>query len=150
MVLTQHSSLHLRYDSKLKQALNLGAKKGTLVGISLGLVFFFLFGIYAVGFGFGGYLVAEQGATGGTILTVFFCVVIAAFSLGQASPNIEALFTAAGAASTVYETIDRIPPIDSSSDEGAKPEKLTPTIELKDVDFTYPTRPDVQVTVTPS
>lgn len=98
-----------------------------------------------MGFGFGGYLIAELGANGGDILTVFFSVVIGAFSLGQAVPNLENLLTAAGAATAVYETIDRTPLIDSSSEEGLKPEKLVPTIELRNVDFTYPTRPDVQV-----
>lgn len=98
-----------------------------------------------MGFGFGGYLIAEQGAKGGEILTVFFSVVIGAFSLGQATPNLESLLTAAGSARVVYETIDRTPPIDSSSEEGAKPEKMMPTIELRNVDFTYPTRPNVQV-----
>lgn len=134
-----------RYDDKLRQARCLGAKKGFSIGLSLALIFFFLFGTYSVGFGFGGYLIAEQGAKGGEILTVFFSVVIGAFSLGQATPNLESLLTAAGSARVVYKTIDRTPPIDSSSEEGAKPEKMMPTIELRNVDFTYPTRPNVQV-----
>jgi ATP-binding cassette subfamily B (MDR/TAP) protein 1 len=134
-----------RYDDKLNQARRLGAKKGFSVGVALGFIFFFLFGTYSIGFGFGGYLIAEQGAQGGDILTVFFSVIIGAFSLGQAAPNIETLLTAAGSATTVYKTIDRTPPIDSSSEAGLKPEKLNPTIELRNVNFTYPTRPDVQV-----
>ena len=129
----------------MNHALTLGTKKGFSIGFSLGLVFFFLFSFYAVGFGFGAYLIAEQGATAGNILTVFFCVIIAALSLGQSAPNIEAVFTAAGAASVVYETIDRTPPIDSYSEEGEKPEKVDSTIELKKVNFTYPSRPDVRV-----
>ena len=129
----------------MNEARRLGVKKGLSVGISLGLIFFFVFGTYSAGFGFGGYLIAEQGAQGGDILTVFFAVITGAFSLGQAAPNIESLLTAAGAATAVYGTIDRTPPIDSSSTEGLKPEKLNPTIELKKVNFTYPSRPDVQV-----
>ena len=39
---------------------------------------------------------------------VFFAVLIGAFALGQAGPNMEALFTAAGAAGTIFETIDRV------------------------------------------
>ena len=92
-------------------------------------------------------MIAELGAEGGNILAVFFSVLIGAFSLGQAAPNLENLLTAVGASTVVYETIDRVPPIDSSSEEGKKPEKMNPTIELKGVDFTYPSRPDVQVGV---
>lgn len=103
--------------------------------------------LYSVAFWFGGYLIAEQGVQGGTILTVFFSVVAGAFSLGKAAPFLEDILTSVGAAVTVYETIDRIPPIDSQSDEGLKPEKLDPNIKLRNVDFTYPSRPDVQVGV---
>ena len=134
-----------RYDYQLKQARRLGGKKGLSVGLSLALIFFFLFCTYGAGFLFGGFLIAKEGAEGGNILTVFFSVVIGAFSLGQAAPNLENLLTAAGAATTVYETIDRKPPIDSSSDKGLTPEKLNPTIELRNVSFAYPTRPDIQV-----
>ena len=37
--------------------------------------------------------------------------------------------------------------IDAQSDEGLKPEKTTGLVELKDVHFTYPARPDTQVSV---
>ena len=42
------------------------------------------------------------------LFQVFFAVLIGAFALGQAGPNMEALFTAAGAAGTIYDTIDRV------------------------------------------
>ena len=129
----------------MKQARRLGAKRGLSVGVALFFIFFIIFGTYSAGFGFGAYLIAEQGAQGGEILTVFFAVIIAAFSIGQAAPNLENLLTAAGSAQTVYETIDRTPTIDPFSTEGATPEKFDPTVELKGVNFTYPTRPDVQV-----
>lgn len=35
-------------------------------------------------------------------------MLIGAFALGQAGPNMEALFTAAGAAGSIFETIDRV------------------------------------------
>lgn len=42
------------------------------------------------------------------LFQVFFAVFIGAFALGQAGPNMEALFTAAGAAGTIFDTIDRV------------------------------------------
>lgn len=123
----------------------LGIKKGFSVGLSLGFVFFFLFSVYSIGFAFGGYLIAEQGVEGGNILSAFFSVIIGAFALGQAAPFLESLLTAAGSSVVVYDTIDRTPPIDSSSKEGVIPEELNPTVELSNVNFTYPSRLDVQV-----
>ena len=43
-----------------------------------------------------------------SLFQVFFAVLIGAFALGQAGPNVEGLFTAAGAAGTIFETIDRV------------------------------------------
>ena len=39
---------------------------------------------------------------------VFFAVLLGAFALGQASPNLESLLSAAGAAGSIFETIDRV------------------------------------------
>ena len=56
-----------------------------------------------------------------------------------------AITSACGAAAKVFATIDRVPSIDSASEEGAKPSKVTGEIVLENVDFNYPARPDVQV-----
>ncbi len=39
---------------------------------------------------------------------MFFAVLIGAFALGQAGPYMEGLVTAAGAATTIFNTIDRV------------------------------------------
>ena len=39
---------------------------------------------------------------------VFFAVLIGAFALGQAGPYVENLLTAAGSATTIFKTIDRV------------------------------------------
>lgn len=43
------------------------------------------------------------------------------------------------------EIIDRQPEIDSYSTSGTKPEQIEGHIVFKDVNFVYPTRPDVNV-----
>ncbi|MGJ8946005.1 hypothetical protein AB9K17_24245, partial [Salmonella enterica subsp. enterica serovar Kentucky] len=66
-----------------------------------------LFSIYGAVFWFGAFLITQQITDGGSVLAVFFSVLIGALSLGQAFPNLQNLFEAAGAAGTIYETIDR-------------------------------------------
>jgi ABC-type multidrug transport system fused ATPase/permease subunit len=68
-----------------------------------------------------------------------------AFSLAQIAPNMQALSFALAAATSIFTTIDRVPVIDSSSPEGLKPESVEGFIEVKDLDFIYPSRPAVQV-----
>ncbi|KAF9287776.1 ATP-binding cassette, sub-B (MDR TAP), member 4, partial [Mortierella antarctica] len=53
--------------------------------------------------------------------------------------------TAQAAAFAIFETIDRVPDIDSASPDGAKPANLTGHIVVRDVNFAYPSRPDVPV-----
>lgn len=50
-----------------------------------------------------------------------------------------------GAAAKLYDTIDRVPSIDSSDPGGLKPEKVVGEIVLEDVKFSYPSRPSVPV-----
>ena len=56
-----------------------------------------------------------------------------------------AITHARGAAAKLYETIDRVPTIDSASDEGLKPEKCVGEITLEHVKFNYPSRPNVPI-----
>ena len=78
------------------------------VGVALGSIFFLIFAIYGAGFWFGAFLIQRGSVDGGTVLAVFFAVVTAALSLGQGAPNLQELFEAAGAAVTIYDTIDRV------------------------------------------
>ena len=68
-----------------------------------------------------------------------------AINIGQATPYIEAFAMARGAASMIFHVIDRVPDIDSSSEEGLRPDSSDGVIELKGVVFNYPSRPDVKV-----
>lgn len=56
-----------------------------------------------------------------------------------------AITHARGAAAKLYDTIDRVPSIDSASEEGQRPEKCFGEITLENVKFNYPSRPDVPI-----
>lgn len=67
-------------------------------------------------------------------------------ALGQIAPAVNAFFTAKAAAGSVFEVIDRKPLIDGLSDFGEKPShRPEGNIELRDVYFAYPTRPQITV-----
>ena len=63
----------------------------------------------------------------------------------KCSLKISAVILARGAAAKLYETIDRVPTIDSLSSEGLKPESCVGEITLSDVAFNYPSRPTVSI-----
>ncbi|XP_027395686.1 phosphatidylcholine translocator ABCB4-like isoform X4 [Bos indicus x Bos taurus] len=76
---------------------------------------------------------------------VFFSILIGAFSIGQAAPCIDAFANARGAANAIFAIIDSDPKIDSFSERGHKPDNIKGNLEFRDVHFSYPARPDVQI-----
>lgn len=50
-----------------------------------------------------------------------------------------------GAAAKLYATVDRVSLIDSADPGGLKPDRITGDIALENVNFSYPSRPTVQV-----
>ncbi|NWI40354.1 MDR1 protein, partial [Picathartes gymnocephalus] len=135
-----------KYDANLEMAKRVGMKKSITTNTCLGLSQFFIFGSYALAFWYGTKLTAEDPHYDiGRVLIVFFSVLVGAFSLGQAAPNLESVANARGAAYEVYKIINKKRLIDSSSKEGYKPDKLVGEIEFRNIHFSYPSRPDVKI-----
>ena len=149
----------------LKDARRSGIIRGVLTGVSGGLTFGIMFGVYGLAFWFGVKLIMDdvesedcqfcgaqfmntssmpdyidcladcQRYVAGDILVVFFSVLIGGMQIGQAGPYGEALATARSAAASIYDVIDRKPPIDSSSEEGQKPSSLEGRVSFKNIFF---------------
>uniref|UniRef100_H2YJX0 Bile salt export pump n=1 Tax=Ciona savignyi TaxID=51511 RepID=H2YJX0_CIOSA len=134
-----------RYNKNLNEARTVGIKKGFVGGLSIGALFFIMFSTYGLAFWYGSTLIRTGEISVGNMLTAFFGVLIGAFSLGQGMSNVEYFSGAQAAAFKVFEIIDRTPEIDSMSDAGHKPDQVKGQIEFKNVDFTYPSRKDVQI-----
>uniref|UniRef100_A0A8C6XFF9 ABC-type xenobiotic transporter n=1 Tax=Naja naja TaxID=35670 RepID=A0A8C6XFF9_NAJNA len=136
-----------RYDKNLEEAQSIGTKKTITTNISTGVSQFLIYGCYALAFWYGTKLTVDEKDNYdiGTVLIVFFSVLIGAFSLGQASPNLENVANARGAAYQVFKIIKKPRPIDSSSTEGFKLDKLRGEIEFKNIYFSYPSRPNIQI-----
>ncbi|KAJ3314938.1 tRNA N6-adenosine threonylcarbamoyltransferase, partial [Gonapodya sp. JEL0774] len=134
-----------RYEQKVKVAYDWGLQIGIVTGLGLGTMFFVIFSTYGFGFWYGSTLIESGEYTGGQVLNVFFALIMGIESVSQMAPEISALATATGAAYRVWNTIDRVSPIDPSSDKGDTPDRVNGLIQLKGVGFTYPSRPDVKV-----
>ncbi|KAJ1646207.1 hypothetical protein LPJ64_002271, partial [Coemansia asiatica] len=134
-----------RYNKKIIKARSKGLKKSLIVGACMGFMMFNFFSVYALGFWYGGKLAREGKMKPEAVLNVFFCLITAGFSLSSTAPSISAVSSARGAAVKVYQIINRQSPIDPVDTEtGLSAADIQGEIELTNVNFRYPTRPDVQ------
>ncbi|CAN1353143.1 ABC transporter B family member 21 [Linum perenne] len=133
------------YKKHLVTAYKSGVHEGLATGLGLGVLMFIMFCSYALAIWFGGKMILEKGYTGGEVLNVIIAVLTGSMSLGQASPSLSAFAAGQAAAYKMFETINRKPEIDAYDSRGKVMEDVRGDIELKDVYFSYPARPDEQI-----
>jgi len=136
-----------KYDEYLEKAKKVDTTAGIVIGVGFGIFMFILFSSYGLAFWYGSKLVAEgvDGMDGGRVLTTFLALVIGAMALMTMAPNLSAFGTGAAAALKVFQTIDRVPPIDTDDETGLRPDKVEGAITFNHVKFRYPTRPDIVI-----
>lgn len=66
-------------------------------------------------------------------------------SITLSVPHAEGFAAARGAAASIFKLMDRNPAIDTFKKGGTAPRRVVGEITLEDVHFSYPSRPDVQV-----
>uniref|UniRef100_A0A8C6GSA7 Phosphatidylcholine translocator ABCB4 n=1 Tax=Mus spicilegus TaxID=10103 RepID=A0A8C6GSA7_MUSSI len=134
-----------RYQKHLENAKKIGIKKAISANISMGIAFLLIYASYALAFWYGSTLVISKEYTIGNAMTVFFSILIGAFSVGQAAPCIDAFANARGAAYVIFDIIDNNPKIDSFSERGHKPDSIKGNLEFSDVHFSYPSRANIKI-----
>ncbi|XP_021738589.1 ABC transporter B family member 11-like [Chenopodium quinoa] len=130
------------YKKAIASAYKSGVLEGVASGTGLGALTLVIFSSYALAIWFGSRMIIEKNYTGGTVLIVLISVVVGSMSLGQASPSMSAFAAGQAAAYKMFETINRKSEIDPYDPNGKTMNEIRGEIELKDVHFSYPSRPD--------
>ncbi|KAJ9169431.1 hypothetical protein P3X46_017631 [Hevea brasiliensis] len=139
----EHQTLE-RFGNALQKSMELGIKQGLAKGLligSMGMIFA-VWGFLAWA---GSVLVTEKGEKGGAVFVSGICTILGGVSIMSALPNISFLSEAKIAATRIQEMIDQIPVIDSEDEKGRTLSYLRGEIEFKEVDFSYPSRPDTPI-----
>ncbi|KAG2320296.1 hypothetical protein Bca52824_013509 [Brassica carinata] len=134
-----------KYKKFITSAYRSSIQQGFSTGLGLGIMLFVLFSSYALAIWFGGKMILEKGYTGGAVINVLIIVVAGAMSLGQTSPCVTAFSAGQSAAYKMFETIERKPLIDAYDLKGKVLKDIRGDIELRDVHFSYPARPDEDI-----
>ncbi|KAJ3557811.1 hypothetical protein NM688_g1262 [Phlebia brevispora] len=133
------------YDKPIELSRKADLKAAVWQGGGMSLFFFVVYSGYGLSFDYGTTLINRGQATAGQVINVFYSILIGSFSLALLAPELQAIMHARAAAAKLYETIDRVPPIDSSSEDGLQPDKCVGDITFDEVSFAYPSRPGIPI-----
>ncbi|KAK5861234.1 hypothetical protein PBY51_022647 [Eleginops maclovinus] len=133
------------YEQKLELPFISAMKKANIHGLCFGFSQCVLFMAYAASFRYGGYLVSSEGLLYTYVFRVILAVVMSGTAMGKASSFTPDYAKAKIAAAQFFKLLDRIPKISTSHAVGEKWDNFRGEIQFLNCNFTYPTRPDVQV-----
>ncbi|PSS23647.1 ABC transporter B family member 1 like [Actinidia chinensis var. chinensis] len=133
------------YSSALRIAQRLGYKSGFAKGMGLGATYFTVFCCYALLLWYGGYLVRHHYTNGGLAIATMFAVMLGGLALGQSAPSMTAFAKARVAAARIFRIIDHKPSVERNSESGLELASVTGQVELKNVNFSYPSRLEVTI-----
>ena len=139
------SKLAKQYDSHLVEAEIWGKKLKVILAVMISGMMGVIYFNYGLSFWMGSRFIVDGQMTLSEVLTIMLAIMIGAFSLGNVAPNAQAFTTSVAAASKIYNTIDRISPLNPMSDQGDKLEYIEGNVELKDIKHIYPSRAEVVV-----
>ena len=124
---------------------NESIRQSWFAGLGLGTSMSLLRCTAALDFWYGGKLIAEHHITAKALYQTFTILLGTGRVIADAGSVTTDLAKGADAVASVFSILDRESEINPNSPEGYKPEKLMGEVNIKEVDFAYPSRPDVVI-----
>ncbi|CAL4889516.1 unnamed protein product [Urochloa decumbens] len=118
-------------------------RQSWFAGLGLGTSMSLMTCTWALDFWYGGRLMAEHHITAKALFQTFMILVSTGRVIADAGSMTTDLAKGADAVASVFAVLDRETEIDPDNPEGYKPEKLKGEVDIRGVDFAYPSRPDV-------
>ncbi|OMO64124.1 hypothetical protein CCACVL1_22032 [Corchorus capsularis] len=133
------------YKKKCEHPVKAGIRQGLISGIGFGVSYFLLYSVIATDFYAGAQFVKHGHATFSDVFRVFFVLAMVAASIPQSSALGADSNKAKTAAASIFAIMDRMSKIDPNDESGVTLENVKGEIELSDVSFKYPLRPNIQI-----
>ncbi|KAJ3677350.1 hypothetical protein LUZ60_003074 [Juncus effusus] len=124
-----------------KRSLRRSQTAGLLFGISQ----LFLYSSEALVLWYGAHLVRHHGSTFSKVIKVFVVLVITANSVAETISLAPEIIRGGESIRSVFATLNRPTKIEPDDPESEQVEAMRGEIELRHVDFAYPSRPDIQI-----
>jgi len=131
-----------RYGEAIHDAFSMARQRSKLGATFQGVAGFAAYAAIAAVLWVGGVLTVKGEMTFGALTSFLLYTLTVAFSIGALSGVYEDLMKAVGASERVFQLLDRTPEVVSGE---KKLEHVQGKLELNDLSFSYPSRPDVKV-----
>ncbi|KAK9356780.1 P-loop containing nucleoside triphosphate hydrolase protein [Lipomyces doorenjongii] len=137
--------LAAKYDYTLGHSQKYAQRAGFYAGAITGIAWLGLYLDDAMVFWQGAKFLARGEISLFAVVTILPSMVLGLLAITSIAPHVRAVAAATSAINKIYTTIDRESAIDSSSKSGRTLSTIEGNIELKNIKFIYPSRPDVIV-----
>ena len=142
-----------RFNEKIEVCYQLDLATVFKLGLSMGLLIFFLNSTMSISMAYGRTLIKKdfnnnkgRDFTGGDVMTVTFCTLMAIMGFGLIAPNIKIIQESCTASSDYFTLHEREPAMDfSQSIEKPPRDSIQGRIEFKNVVFKYPSDPNERI-----
>ncbi|XP_073312239.1 ABC transporter B family member 2-like isoform X2 [Primulina huaijiensis] len=118
-------------------------RRGQAAGIFYGVSQFFIFSSYGLALWYGSTLMERELASFKSVMKAFMVLIVTALAMGETLAMAPDLLKGNQMLASVFEVLDRRTEI--ANDIGDDVSRVDGTIELKDVEFSYPSRPNVLI-----
>ena len=134
-----------QYEKLANSGMHKKNVRGLGIGITFGLSQFSMLGSFALALWYGGKLIDDGETTFRSVILVVMEVTMSAMGVGETMGMQGDGLDATQAAHEVFSLLDTLPTIDQRSDKGKRDCISKSSIELSDINFSYPTRPSVKI-----
>jgi ATP-binding cassette subfamily B (MDR/TAP) protein 1 len=133
------------FERKLENSKKEMVWRSQVAGAGLGAATFCLYASWGLDFWYGGLLASKGEANLSQVTKVFFVLVSSGRILAEAGTLTPDIAKGTAAIASVFDILDRHTQINANDPKAKKVEKVQGYIELQDVQFAYPSRPDIMV-----
>jgi len=132
-----------RYGAAVDQSFQLAARRAFVVGAFSGTMGFAGYAAIALVVWYGGHMVSSGQMTIGALTAFLLYTLTVAMSIGALSGLYADMMRAVGASQRVFQLLDQTAPLESS--DGETLPSVSGHLVFREVQFSYPARPDVPV-----
>ncbi|KAF7139362.1 hypothetical protein RHSIM_Rhsim07G0128900 [Rhododendron simsii] len=131
------------YAQELVEPSRKSLTRGQIAGIFYGVSQFFIFSSYGLALWYGSVLMGKEISSFKSIMKAFMVLIVTALAMGETLAMAPDLLKGNQMVASVFEVLDRETEV--IGDIGEELTKVEGTIELRGVQFSYPSRPDVLI-----